>query len=766
MPFHGTVSELLEEILESGRSAEDVCADCPELLDQVREQLQKLSDVELQIESLFPLSQTAVRSDQHAAASGIADLPPIHDHEIQTILGRGGMGVVYQARHVKLNRIVAVKMLLAGSHAGRQQYLRFMREAEAVAALKHANIVQIYDFGEVSGQPYFTMEFVDGGSLAQKLAHSPLSARESAQLLTALAQAVGAAHRSGIIHRDLKPANILIAAGNTPKISDFGLARRIDVDDGLTQTGVLVGTPTYMAPEQMTGVSTAIGPAVDIFALGAVLYEMLTGHPPFRGESFSDVQRRVMREEPVPPSRINAKVPRDLETICLKCLEKESKKRYATADDLAADLERFLRHEPIRARPTGTAGRVMRWVRRNPLPTVLSVTAIVLIGLIISEGVQEWALAAGRRAEKSRLTARFESGVQLVQEGRFAEAKAILGKLGDGGHEDLRLRIDRTLAELELVEKLDAIGVDRAVAVSGSNEARRLNGIAANGYAAVFAQFGMNRTSGDPGSIAQRIKDSDIRHALVEALDDWSVCEADEVSRNSILEVIRHADSDAGTWHQRVRNPANWIARAELSQLAESAPTTSRNVHLLRAFGDRLAAAGLDSIAFRKRLQQDHADCYLTNLSLADALRDKDPAESIRFYQAALAIRPRAIPAWNNLAVALSGVGRTDEALFHFQHAKELDPQSVYVRYNLGLALSAAQQAEGAVTELQQAVALAPDFAPAYIALDKELIKARRYAEAEAVLRRGLDAVPLDDPNRTELRDLLRRCLQLQSSGD
>ena len=281
----------------------------------------------------------------------------IPGHEVQEVLGRGGMGVVYRARHVRLNRSVAIKMLLTGANASSAARERFLREAEAVAGLRHPNIVQVHDMGDHDGQPYFTMEFVEGGNLAQKLAGTPQPPRQAAALLATLAEAIEAAHQSGIVHRDLKPANVLLTADGTPKISDFGLARRMEGEAGLTWTGTAVGTPSYMAPEQAEAKPLTWGPAVDIYALGAILYELLTGRPPFRAETAAETLRQVISQDPVPPSRLNAAVPRDPETICLKCLEKDPRRRYASAGALAEDLHRFQRNEPIVACPVGSLER-------------------------------------------------------------------------------------------------------------------------------------------------------------------------------------------------------------------------------------------------------------------------------------------------------------------------------------------------------------------------------------------------------------------------
>ena len=316
------VDQMLEELLESGGRPEEVCRSCPELLPQVRSGLQRLRLLEDAVSALFPESPPVGGAAPPTPSP--TDLPRIPGYELQEVLGRGGVGVVYKARHLRLNRPVALKMLLVGPYARPEELERFLREAEAVAGLHHANIVQVHDVGDLDDQPYFTMEFVEGGSLAQKLTGAPQPARQAAALVVTVAQAIHAAHQRGIVHRDLKPGNILVTADGTPKITDFGLARRLDDGSGLTVSGTPVGTPSFMAPEQARGQKKATGPGTDVYALGAILYELLTGRPPFRGETATETMLQVISRDPVPPSLLNPKVPRDLETICLKCLCKES----------------------------------------------------------------------------------------------------------------------------------------------------------------------------------------------------------------------------------------------------------------------------------------------------------------------------------------------------------------------------------------------------------------------------------------------------------
>jgi WD40 repeat protein len=304
-------------------------------------------------------------------------------YEILREIGRGGMGVVYVARQRGLKRLVALKMILAGQHAGAEQAGRFRAEAEAVAHLQHPHIVQIYEVGEHEGRPYFSLEYLEGGSLSRKLGGVPLEPRQAARLLEMLAGAMHYAHQRGIVHRDLKPANILLTAEGLPKISDFGLAKQMDEDRGQTQTGAILGTPSYMPPEQAAGQARVVGPLADVYALGAILYELLTGRPPFRAANYWDTLLQVRTEEPVPPSHLQPKLPRDLETICLKCLHKEPGQRYASAEALAEDLRHFLAGEPIRARPTSWLERGIKQARRNPMYFLLALTGVVLVAVAL-----------------------------------------------------------------------------------------------------------------------------------------------------------------------------------------------------------------------------------------------------------------------------------------------------------------------------------------------------------------------------------------------
>jgi WD40 repeat protein len=315
-------------------------------------------------------------------------------------IGRGGMSVVYEARHVRLDRLVALKMLQSGKHADPDELRRFRTEAEAIARLQHPNIVQIYEVGEHDGRPYLALELCGGGSLERKLAAGVLPAKEAAVLVETLARAVHAAHQKGIVHRDLKPANVLLAEDGTPKITDFGLAKKLEIEQGQTHSGAVVGTPSYMAPEQARGRSKDVGPAADVYALGAVLYACLTGRPPFQAPTVFDTLAQVVGDEPVSVRRLQPKIPPDLETICLKCLQKAPERRYAGAAALADDLASFLQDQPIRAKAVGPGERAWLWCRRNPVVAGLLAVAGSLLALTaVSATIAAFVLHAKAEAE-------------------------------------------------------------------------------------------------------------------------------------------------------------------------------------------------------------------------------------------------------------------------------------------------------------------------------------------------------------------------------
>ena len=364
-----------EELREQGTriSPETLCRECPELLGEVSEKVGILEAMYRVPNGVGP-EPRAPSGDRSDAA-----LHRVDGYDLIEVIGRGGMGVVYQARQVNLDRLVALKMILSGTHASASELARFQAEAEAVARLEHPNIIQIYEVGNQADRPYLVLEWADGGNLAQHLEGNPLPGRTAAALLLPLAQATAYAHARGIVHRDLKPANILLrrpeggsgADGPNPspipKIADFGLAKRLDVDQGNTRTGAVLGTPSYMAPEQASGRTQDIGPLTDVYALGAILYELLTGRPPFAGSTMMETLEQVRDHEPVPPSRLQPTVAHDLEVICLKCLQKAPGDRYSSAAALASDIQAYLADEPIQARSMTALEQLARVIRHHSL---------------------------------------------------------------------------------------------------------------------------------------------------------------------------------------------------------------------------------------------------------------------------------------------------------------------------------------------------------------------------------------------------------------
>jgi WD40 repeat protein len=370
------------------------------------------------------LPTTAPPADGPGDPAGVAG--SFGDYEVLGEIARGGMGVVYRARQLSLNRTVALKVIRAGQLADDSEVRRFRLEAEAAAGLDHPGIVPVYEVGRHQGQDFFSMGYVAGGSLAHELASGPLPPRRAAELARQVAEAVGYAHGRGILHRDLKPANILVDEQGRPRVTDFGLAKRVEDDSGLTRSGAVMGTPSYMPPEQAEGRNAEVGIAADVYGLGATLYALLTGRPPFQAATVADTLRQVAEREPVPPRQLNSAVPRDLETICLKCLEKPIARRYSSAGEQAADLGRWLEGRPIQARPVGRVGRLWRWGRRNPVVAGMTTTlALLLVALAVGS---TWAAfrygLLAETARKSAYAAEKAGGEAVRLAGREREAAA------------------------------------------------------------------------------------------------------------------------------------------------------------------------------------------------------------------------------------------------------------------------------------------------------------------------------------------------------
>jgi eukaryotic-like serine/threonine-protein kinase len=721
------VQSLLEEALNSGRTAEEVCAAHPQHLVEVRRRLFRIRALAGELERAFPSSDGDSLREANARAE-LEELPRIPGYEFEAVIGHGGMGVVYRARHIRLDRVVAVKMLRSGDRASEKELAALVREAQAIAALRHAQIVQVHDVGELNGLPYFTMEYVEGGSLARRLEGKPLPAREAATLVAGLAAAVQAAHSSGIVHRDLKPANVLVGLDGIPKISDFGLARRTQGNPDHTLSAAAVGTPSYMAPEQALGNPEAFGPSVDVYSLGALLYELLTGRPPFRAESNAETQRQVVSQDPVPPSRLNARVPRDLETICLKCLQKSPARRYATAQELADDLGRFLRSEPIRARPVGKVERAAKWMRRHPATTtafgfgmLLAVAAIIGLAWYIATA------EASRRAIEGDL----DEVERMQRDSNWTAANSALQRaslrLGERGPNDLRVRLDTAKRNKDAVSRLEEIRMIRA----GGFRPRQgpLSLRSDLDYTALYQSVGVG--AGPPDEAAARIRDSNISKALTDGMYEWFVCTHDQDRMTWILSVLNIVDSDQGGWRDRSRDRAVWRDEEAVNRLIADARVDGQSTDYLLWFAELIKQLGHDQTPFLRKVQAAHSNDFWVNHVLGRALRhQKHELEAVRFLQAAIALRPEMAVSHNDLGNCLRNLYRFDEAIQQLQEAVRLEPAVPMFHGNLGLTLGAVGRHVEAAEQFELGLREDPDDAQMRLNLGQALAELGRDREA------------------------------------
>jgi serine/threonine-protein kinase len=811
------VGQLVDEILESDRTPEEICADCPELLAEVRERYREVRLLEAELDAVFPSPTLDRNADALVASDPAAELPDIPGYQVDAVIGRGGMGIVYKARHSRLNRTVALKMLLAGTYADRVDRQRFLREAEAVAALRHANIVQIYDMGEHDGRPYFTMELAEGGSLHAKVAGTPQLAAWAASLMAPLAGAVHFAHQSGIVHRDLKPANDLLTADGTPKVTDFGLAWRLDDKGGLTLSGVLLGTPSYMAPEQARGEKSAIGPATDVYALGAILYELLTGRPPFRADTATATLRQVVDEEPASPTRLNSRGPRDLETICLKCLQKGPAERYASAAALSDDLRRFVRGEPIAARPPGALERAAKWARRRPATAALLAAGLLMLAGVTSAAVwyagdrarlRAEARSRGREANDSldvaetnlkSLRAQLDDPIRvhellsdidhwqaMTQQARQSWRQAVSASVG----EEVRVA-EETLARIRAVEvavqgeeaayqlakDLDDIAV-AAFASTDVSQSQRRKAIAE--YERHFSKHGLDLREPKTARFASAIRSSPVRFALIAALDNWALLAGiikwnerrESLSRGSalehgkpaaviedpllarLLELTRAADPDP--WRDRFRDPAVRADRAALTRLADEADVGRQSPTILAALGWSLFANGADPTALFERALLDHPrDFWLNRHAL---MRRKDPGAAIGLALSALAVRPQSTVVYCTLAWNLQERGNWRAALAAANRAIEINPIDPNGYVLRGLAQREQKDLPAAIADFQRALEFSPESAWPRYNLGRVSQQQGRYAEAEEAYLGAIQVQPSSYGSYLFLAQLLATC--------
>jgi serine/threonine-protein kinase len=753
--------------------------------------------------------------------------PELPGYEVLGPLGRGGMGVVYRARQMRLKRQVALKRLY---HGDDRSLARARGEAEALARLQHPGIVQIHEIVEHQGVAYLALELVEGGPLRAKLQGKPQAPRESAELVAALARAIHHAHLQGVVHRDLKPANVLLAgagglavpdstssfgdnkdpiktkaareglAGLVPKITDFGVAKQL-AGPSETRDGDVLGTPSYMSPEQAAGQAADVGPTTDVYSLGVILYEMLTGRAPLLGPSAVDTLILVRTQEPVPPRSLQPRIPRDLETICLKCLEKEPRRRYASAAELADDLGRFLEGRPIHARPTGPAERAWRWCCRHPREAVLG--AVAVAGLLLALGGWLWlAELRAERAEQSahdlaeRAEARArssravnqaldeagrlhrESGgtdlVKLVAAGAAAQRARDLLPDGD---DELGPRVERVRTaiardERQAREKIAQAARDRVMVgkldVVLGNTGRPVGGFdlerADRGFQEAFVSHGIDVDRLDPAVAAEKIRRSNIRGELLGSLDGWLTARRLRgADWRRLHELLRRADPDP--WRNRLRDAIVGGNLKKLVAVAEELVEAEQPSATLELVGPLLRIAGLTdrAIAVLAAAQLRHPNEAGITLQLGLCCREAKPPrldEAIRWFTVVLALRPGAT-AYYNLGLTLTDKGDFEDGIVCVRQALAEQPDRLEFHGLLAELLLHMGRNDEASVAMRKVIQRQPS-AHAWFNLGLALMQTRNLAEAETAYRKALRL----DPGLAEARLSLAQVLQHQGQLD
>jgi serine/threonine-protein kinase len=679
-------------------------------------------------------------------------------YQVEGRVGSGGMGIVYRAaRADDYRQRVALKVVRPGL-ADDELLARFRTERQVLAEFGHPHIARLLDGGTTAdGRPYFVMEFIDGAPLDRFCDRGRLNTAERVRLLRAVCAAVQHAHERGVLHRDLKPVNVLVTADGTPKITDFGLAKRLDGDSGQTQSGAVLGTPSYMAPEQAAGKREAVSAATDVYALGAVLYELLTGRPPFRGDAALEVLRQVLHDEPVPPGRLHPGLPRDLETVCLKCLEKEPRRRYGSAAALADELDRFLDGRPVVARPVGRLERAWRWGKRNPREALIAVLVLVLV--VAGAGVARWLelRQAQHREELAREEARREAEHNYQQRQArqrvtdaltqlpglrkrflFKEAKGILARAAresdDLGLEELRRQVRQAQDDLALAARLDEIRLGKTAYGEKGDDFSA----AAAAYRAAFQGHKMDVDATAVEVLARRISDSAIREELVDALDDWWVYDSRREKRLVALLCL----ADPGPAKERLRTLALNGDFKALKGEARAAAVAGLPPALLYRMGYLLRRheEGLDLL---RRAQRRYPADFWLNHSLGFALLERGLwDEAAGHFRAAVAVRPNSAVVHSNLGVTLSRKGLTDEAIVSYHDALRCNENYALAHYNLALALAKKGLHDQAIAAYNRAIELRANFPDTHYSLGNALTKKGRLDEAIAAYRRAIDFRP------------------------
>src|SRR5262245_18685723 len=710
-----------------------------------------------------------------ALAPAAGSPPVVAGYEILEELGRGGMGVVYKARQVGLNRTVALKMVLDATYAGPHQLARFSTEAQAVAQLQHSNIVQIYEVGQNQGLPFFSLELLEGGSLTEKIDGKPQPPLDAAQTALSLALAMAVAHGRGIIHRDLKPGNVLLSQDGTPKITDFRLAKRLEDDSSHTRTGTLMGTPSYMSPEPARGDSHAIGPASDLSSLGAILYELLTSRPPFAGTTMLETLHMVRTADPVPPRRLQPSCPRDLETICLKCLQKEPHKRYPSCEALAQDLCRFLAGEPIHARPVGRLERLWRWCRRNPRVAVLSTAVGVLLlavvvalaVVVVRVGREREAIAETRKAAGQRL----EQATEAVAGGNYERAQVLL-RWSDPllsthpGLGDLRAEMDTLRRQVDVYAEFKSLLDNARFACRfGSRREKEQGQRYCRQLLKLYDEIDQRQDRGEAGlppltaEQEQLFKEDVFEAFLVAAQVEQELASGagptarKKAVRQAIDWLNRAERVLPGTRTLYVQRAEAWgklgnaaADKADMDRARTIEPTSAVD-RFWRGYADHLRGDGAlqngdvksahefyhKGIGHYAAFLQERPDHFWGYFNWAYCrFQLGDLHDALIGFTACIRLRPDFPWPYNNRGTAHHRLGQNRLAVADFTTALARNAQYAEAHANRGFAYVALKEEDNALEDFSQAIALNRDYVPAYTERAEIYRKRKQFAAAAA----------------------------------